>query len=184
MRNRLASLLISLALATPLAAQDTCPPAPDLEADKDAILSQLRIAPDPMSAQILGGALWQIYTAAPDARAQDLLDSGMRARESFDLSGARAILDDLVAYCPDYAEGYNQRAFASFLAQDFAAALTDLERVLEIDPRHVPALSGLALTLIGLERHEEGQARLREALRFNPWLSERALLTGPPETEL
>ena len=35
-------------------------------------------------------------------------------------------LDRLVEYCPNYAEGYNQRAFVSFLRQDFEAALVEL----------------------------------------------------------
>ena len=89
-----------------------------------------------------------------------------------------------MAYCPDYAEGYNQRAFVSFLAHDFEAALVDLEATLALNPRHIGALSGKALTLIGLGRREDGQATLRAALALNPWLSERALLETPPGEEL
>ena len=94
------------------------------------------------------------------------------------------MLDDLVAYCPDYAEGFNQRAFAAFLAEDYAAALTDLDMALAIMPDHVAALSGKALTLMGLGRHDEAQVVLREALKLNPWLGERALLVDPPGQEL
>ncbi|MEM6660474.1 MAG: tetratricopeptide repeat protein, partial [Pseudomonadota bacterium] len=45
------------------------------------------------------------------------------------------------------------------------------------------AISGRALTLLGLQRLEEARAALSQALDLNPWLSERALLApgGPLE---
>ena len=92
--------------------------------------------------------------------------------------GAIDVLDRLVAYCPDYAEGWNQRAFVHFLRQDFEAALTDLDAAIALNPRHVGALSGKALTLIGLGRKAEAELALRAALALNPWLSERHLLEG------
>jgi len=93
-----------------------------------------------------------------------------------DLRNAVAAFDALIAYCPDYAEGYNQRAFARYLRQDFAPALEDLDAALARSPRHIGALSGKALTLMGLGRDREALATLRAALALNPWLSERALV--------
>jgi len=63
-------------------------------------------------------------------------------------------------------------------------ALGDLERALALDPRHVPAISGKALVLMHLGRQEEGQLVLREAVRMNPWIAERSLLTIPMDVEL
>jgi len=108
----------------------------------------------------------------------------MEARQSFDFLGSMSILSELVEYCPDYAEGYNQRAFSAFLAQDYTGALADLERAQALDARHLGVLTGKALTLMGLERNDEAQEVLRQALRLNPWLGERHLLEGPPEVEL
>jgi Flp pilus assembly protein TadD len=90
----------------------------------------------------------------------------------------------LVEYCPDYAEGYNQRAFASFLRRDYNAALVDLNKALEIMPNHIAALSGKGMTLMGMGRNEEGQEALRGALALNPWLAERALITEPAGTDI
>jgi len=103
----------------------------------------------------------------------------MRQRARFDLLGARDTLDQLVAYCPEYAEGYNQRAFARFLRADYQLALDDLDIALGLSPRHTGALTGKALTLIRLGRDPEAQAILREAVALNPWLNERALITDP-----
>ncbi|KKL65864.1 hypothetical protein LCGC14_2150700, partial [marine sediment metagenome] len=117
-----------------------------------------------------------IWADAPDARAQELLDEGLARRGAFDLDGARVAFDALIAYCPSYAEGYNQRAFIAFMREDYAAALVDLDRALARLPLHVAALSGKALTLMGLGRDGEAQEVLRAALTLNPWLPERGLL--------
>lgn len=171
------AVLLSL-VAAPLAAE-TCPPAPDHTAQQQAILQQLQALPSPSGARELSDQLWYLWTDAPDDKAQDLLDRGMRQREGFDLLGARDTLDQLVEYCPDYAEGYNQRAFANFLRADYAAALFDLDIALGIRPTHLGALTGKALTLMRMDRNPEAQEVLRAALALNPWLSERALLTKP-----
>ena len=162
----------------------TCPAAPDHAAEQAEIIALLQDAPNEAVARPLMDRLWRNWTDAPDAAAQKLLDDGMAKREGYDFLGARDTFDALVEYCPDYAEGYNQRAFASFLRQDYDAALFDLDRTLEITPDHIAALSGKALTLMGLGRRDEAQDILRAALALNPWLNERAMLVTPPGTDL
>ena len=161
-----------------------CPPAEPFPASYDRLLERVARAPDEATARRLSNQLWTFWADAPDQRAQDLLDGGMRARAQGDFATARDLLGQLVEYCPDYAEGWNQRAFVAFLRRDFEPALADLDRALNLSPRHIAALSGKALTLLGMGRDAEGQQVLREALRLNPWLSERRLLTLPPEQEL
>lgn len=167
-------------LATPAVA--ACPAAPDISEQIDTLISQVQAAPDAEAAHALSQQMWTHWTQAPDARAQALLDEGMGRREAFDLAGAVTALDALVDYCPAFAEGYNQRAFANFIRKDFEAALPDLDRALALQPRHIPAMTGKGLTLIAMGRIREGQAEIRKALAFNPWLSERAYLTLEPET--
>ncbi len=94
----------------------------------------------------------------------------------YDFDGAETILTALTKYCPDYAEGWNQRAFARFLRQDYNGALTDLDEALRLSPDHIAARSGKALTLMGLGRMDEAQGVLRDALALNPWLPERRFL--------
>ena len=178
-------LAILLLAGTGAWAEDAaCPPPPDREAERRALLRDVRTAPGPAEAQRATEGLWAIWAEAPDAQAQALLDRGMDAIARGDLRAATRALDALVGYCPDYAEGWNQRGFASFLRRDLASALADLDRARALSPEHVGVLSGRALTLLGLGRMQEGQAQLREALRLNPWLAEGALLEGGPEREL
>lgn len=175
-------LVLLFALATaPVRAQD-CPASPDIDAAIDGLLAQVQAAPDAGSARVLSTRIWAFWAKAPDAEAQALLDEGMAKRSGFDLAGAVEVFDRLVAYCPDYAEGYNQRAFANFIREEFAAALPDLDRAIALNPRHVAAIAGKGLTLIQMGRIREGQEAIRSALALNPWLSEAQYLMLTPET--
>lgn len=169
--------LICLVFALQAAAAIACPVLPDRSAKTDPLFSALRQSGGPAEALPIADALWQVWTTAPDEVAQALLDQGMDRREAYDFAGSTAVLDELVAYCPDYAEGFNQRAFSRFLTEDFEGALADIDRVLEIEPRHFGALSGKALALIRLGRAEQAQAALRRAVKVHPWLAERRMLT-------
>ena len=155
---------------------EVCPTAPDHSTELNELIETVKAAPNEYEAQQISIKLWQYWADAPDDHAQELLDEGMERRASYDFSGALDALNALVEYCPDYAEGYNQRAFVNFLRQDYEAALPDLDRTLEMNPRHIAALAGQALTLAALERNWEAATALREALKMNPWLSERHLL--------
>ena len=166
------SLLCLLAPAAVLA----CPAPPDHRAALDALFAQVQEAETEREARIISNEMWEFWADAPDAHAQELLDEGMTRRAAHDLAGAVTAFDALTAYCPDYAEGYNQRAFANFIRRDYAAALPDLERALALSPRHLGALTGQAMTLMALERPGEAALVLRRALDLNPWLSERHLL--------
>ncbi|WP_192900419.1 tetratricopeptide repeat protein [Roseitalea porphyridii] len=157
-------------------AHAACPQVPDRSDRIAAIYERLQAAPSESEGRRINNELWAIWTEAPDAFAQSLLDEGMARRESYDFEGAIAQFDALIAYCPDYAEGWNQRAFVHFLRSDHALALADLEKALSLDPDHTGAMSGQALALLSLGRTLAGQAVLREAVALNPWLPERGYL--------
>ncbi len=168
--------IFSVALTVSHGATAECPAAPDNLAGIDRLIDQVQNATSEGEARRISGQMWQLWTDAPDARSQTLLDRGMSLREAWDLAGALVEFDALITYCPDYAEGYNQRAFVNYLRQDYGAALIDLDRAIALSPNHVAALSGRALSLLGLKRLDEAREALNGALELNPWLLERALL--------
>mgnify|MGYP000371472493 CR=1 FL=1 len=141
---RLIALIVCLSAVAPVWAD--CPAAPDHGASIDGLLSDVRAAQSETEAREISSRMWEFWTDAPDEIAQEMLDQGMSRRGSYDFLGALNELNRLVAYCPDYAEGYNQRAFVNYLRQDFAPALKDLDRAIELSPNHIAALSGRALT--------------------------------------
>lgn len=177
-------VLFSLPFLFASAAQASCPPTADIAVEEGRILESIQAAPSEMIARPLSSELWRLWATAPDTIAQEMLDAGMQARSYGDYRLALSKFDDLVAYCPDYAEGYNQRAFVNFLSGRFREALPDLDLAIARSPRHVAAIAGKALTLDRMGRHAEAQIVLRKALALNPWLSERHMLTEPPGEDL
>ncbi|MBE1284924.1 MAG: tetratricopeptide repeat protein [Rhodobacteraceae bacterium] len=182
--SRLMAPLALVLVAAPVLA-DGCPAAPDHRAELQGLISQIQRAPDETSARLISNRMWEYWADAPNEQAQSILDRGMSRRASHDFLGALEDFDKLVEYCPNYAEGYNQRAFVKFLRHDFDAAITDLDRALKLSPDHVAALSGKALSLFALGRLEEARVVLGDALKLNPWLPERGLAApgGPLEPE-
>lgn len=175
--KRLAMMLVLAAGA----GHAECPAPPDTSAELSALFEQARAAANDMAGREVSNRMWQVWLRAPDEPAQEVLDRGLRKRESFDLAGALEDFDRLAAYCPLYAEGFNQRAFVHFLREDYAAALIDLDRALALNGDHVGAQSGRALTLMNLGQLDAARDQLHAALENNPWLSERFLLAegGP-----
>lgn len=157
---------------------------PVVEDNSAALLDLIDRAQSAQNANIgrsVSGEMWRIYLQAPDTAAQTVLDQGMSRQRQGDYLGSIGEFGKLIAYCPDYAEGYNQRAYSHFLRGDYANALPDLDEAVRLNPYHVAALSGRALTLMNLGRLEEARAQMLDAVALNPWLSERALLAdGAP----
>ena len=166
------------------ASADTCPQNREITQDLDVLIEDLQQAASEMEARRISNKMWELWLLAPDDAAQALLDEGIAKLGVSDHLGAENAFTKLVDYCPNFAEGYNQRAFSKFLRGDYSGALVDLDVAVALSPRHVGALSGRALSLFGLGDDAAGQLALREALSINPWLSERALLKEPPGKDL
>jgi tetratricopeptide (TPR) repeat protein len=168
-------LILALALLASPAFAD-CPAPVDARDDMLRLIQQANDAPSGIEGRKVSGLMWELWLKAPDGAAQEILDEGLLRLSVPDFAGARATFDKLTEYCPAYAEGFNQRAYVNFLRQDYEAALVDLDRALDLQPLHVAAQAGRALTLMNLGRLEEARAQLQEAVDNNPWLNEAALL--------
>jgi len=142
-------------------------PAQAQEADVELLLDQLA---DPaqdrwmrIERQILN-AWGQSGSATVDylfQRGEAALQAG-QAAEAIDQFSA--VLD----YAPDFAEAWNGRATAYFLANRLGQSLSDIEQVLRLNPRHFGALAGLGIILEQLDRPEEALAAYRASLAIHP----------------
>lgn len=146
------------------------------------LLDQLKAAKSEAEGTRIAAEIWQLWSSAPDATAQELLDKGVQRIGWGEFDTAESMLTELIDYCPGYAEARNQRAFARFLGGNFSGALEDIEKVLEIEPRHFGALAGRGLTLLRQGRQVLGINAIRDAVAVHPWINERHLL--PPEERI
>jgi tetratricopeptide (TPR) repeat protein len=97
---------------------------------------------------------------------------------------AMPILDDIVARAPNWAEGWNKRATVLYLMGEYDRSLTDIDRVLALEPRHFGALAGMGLIRIEKGETREALAAFRRALAVNPFLRERYGIIPALEKEL
>lgn len=145
------------------------------------LFERLRKAQTEQQGRIAEDAIWRMWMdSAPTTDVARAVSDAMTARESYDFDKALRLLDRVVAAAPDYAEGWNQRAFIRFLKEDLDGSLDDIARALELEPEHFAALAGQAVILMRQGRMNLGQAALRRAVEIHPWLKERSMLIPVP----
>lgn len=80
------------------------------------------------------------------------------------------LLDNVVRLKPDYAEGWNKRATVHFLNEDYGPSIADVERTLELEPRHFGAMAGLGIMLLDYNEDTRALEFMKRALKLNPSL--------------
>jgi tetratricopeptide (TPR) repeat protein len=114
-------------------------------------------------------ALWAIWYRAGSPEHNQMLSQVRRSISRQQLEQAEALVDRLVKAAPDFAEAYNQRAIIYFLQGRFAESVSDCQTVLERNPYHFGAISGLAQCQIQLNRPRDALKALRRALKLQPY---------------
>ena len=80
-------------------------------------------------------------------------------------------LTALIDHAPNFAEGYNARATAYFQAGELGPSISDIGRVLTLNPRHFGALAGLGMIFEQLEKPEKALEVYKAALAIHPHLA-------------
>jgi tetratricopeptide (TPR) repeat protein len=94
-----------------------------------------------------------------------------RGRDAMDLGDYPAAIEHFSAIIdqdPDFAEAWNSRATAFYMAGEFGPSVSDIGHVLTLNPRHFGALSGLALILEETGKPERALEVYRAAMAINP----------------
>ena len=165
MRN-LAILSILLALGgQPAVAVDNDASRSD---QLDKLFGELHQASTARNPNTIIADIWQIWGSNNSATAELLIREGTAAMNAHEYDAAEKVLIQLIESYPDYAEGWNKRATLYFMMGRFDASLTDIQRVLDLEPRHFGALAGKAAILRAQGKNREALGVLRETLTINP----------------
>jgi len=125
---------------------------------------------DPVRAARAASALWEIWHRSGDPQLDSLLRQGIEAMERQEIDKAEALFTRLIRVAPGFAEGWNKRATARFLAKDFTGAIADCRETLARNPNHFGALSGQGLCHLALEQYKEAAELFRRTLAVHPYL--------------
>jgi tetratricopeptide (TPR) repeat protein len=127
--------------------QSALSPSEPLSADPNVLLEQLAQEDDPIEAGRLASEILERWSHSGSDAMDLLMTRADEAVEADDLPRAIAHLTALTDHAPDFAEGWNKRAEVFFLMDEYGAAMTDIEQVLILEPRHFGALAGLGIML-------------------------------------
>ena len=116
-------------------------------------------------------ALWTLWSRSGDDAVDGLLAAGVEQMRTGDHDGAIATFSAVITQKPEFAEGWNKRATALFLAGEFRRSLADCDEVIKRNPLHFGALAGYGQIYFQLEQYERAIAYWKRALEVNPNLS-------------
>ncbi len=136
----------------------------------DALFARLLEATDPQEVSLLQGSIWSIWTDSGDTELNLKMREGMFAMHIGNMARAIEVFTTIIESAPEFAEGWNKRATARYLARKYEASIADCMVVLELEPRHFGALSGLGLIHIALGENATALQWFRKALEQNPHL--------------
>jgi tetratricopeptide (TPR) repeat protein len=125
--------------------------------------------PDAVVRSLAQNALWAIWFRADSAENNAILQQVHDLIERGRNDQAQELATKLIARAPDFAEAYNQRAIAAFGQGRYAESAADCRRVLERNPYHIGALSGLAQCCLQLDDRKEALRTFRRALKVQPY---------------
>ncbi len=179
--------LIGLALfgAPPVADADAAHPTPqavapggnpELSAPRtraerlDALFASLKRERNEKAAERIAARIWQEWNNSGSATVDLMMQWSQEAMEKKNYDVALDFLDQIVTLSPDYAEGWNRRATVHFMRRSFGKSMADIERTLELEPRHFGALSGLAQIMKDTERKQLAREAYQRVLDIYPML--------------
>lgn len=111
--------------------------------DETELLAQLA-EPDREDWQMVETQIQRLWSRSGSEAMDLLLRRGNEALEAQDYTAALEHLTALTDHAPDFAEGWNARATTFYLMGEFALSISDIRRVLALNPNHFGALAGLA----------------------------------------
>ncbi len=174
------SVVLALAGGAAVAAEtapsitpNALPAAPEQtrEARLAALFESLKAEPDADAAGEIENQILDVWLASGSDTVDLLMGWTLQAMERKQYPRALDFLDRIILMEPAYVEGWNKRATVHFLMDDYGKSIADIGKVLELEPRHFGALSGLGIMFRSLGEEERAKAAFRAALALDPHLT-------------
>ncbi|MFZ4806689.1 MAG: tetratricopeptide repeat protein [Hyphomicrobiaceae bacterium] len=133
------------------------------------LYAQLAGALDNEAASKAALAIERIWLTSGSDTVSVLMERAVNAANEKRLELAVTLLNTVVELAPDYAEGWNRRAYVHYLRKDVGLAMGDLRRVLALDPSHFKALDGLAQILKEMGDKKSAYAVYKKLIEVHPF---------------
>ena len=141
------------------------------------LFNQLKKVNNSKSAVLLEAKIWSIWNEHPtNNKLTERLEFGTELMQYGDYNYALRVFDNIIVTDPKWSEAWNKRATVYFLMSQFKDSLDDIDKVLNIEPRHFGALSGQARIFIKLQKYEKAIKSIERALKFYPSFKSREMI--------
>jgi tetratricopeptide (TPR) repeat protein len=137
--------------------------------ERDAPVLRERLTDDSLYVRNLAEqGLWLLWSHSGDDAVDALLARGVEEMREGRLDASIATFSEVIRQKPEFAEGWNKRATALFLAGELRRSLADCDEVIKRNPLHFGALSGYGQIYFHLEQYERAIEYWKRALAANP----------------
>ena len=110
------------------------------------LLDNLANAKTLEQAEPIISALWETWMSSHRVENEKvLMEQGVLAMRKGNLEQAEKLFGDLINQNPNFTEAWNKRATVRYMMSNFKEALDDVFEVLQREPRHFGAISGLGM---------------------------------------
>jgi tetratricopeptide (TPR) repeat protein len=151
----------------PQTKSDDQPPQTPAEARAD-LYARLAVSKDADETAGLITLLLHAYAVSGSDTGNLLLHRARQAISTEEYKDALKILDATIELLPDWAEGWNARATARYLDDDYDGSMADIAQTLKREPRHLGALMGMATILEARGKTEDSLKVYERALAIAP----------------
>jgi len=147
--------------------------SPALHADQNnpklnTLFQRLQTTEDTNEALSIEQLIWQIWTERGVVEIDKAMAYGIQAMNAGAFGSSLKIFDQIVSKAPDFAEGWNKRATVYYMLGQFDASVSDIQRTLDLEPRHFGALSGMGLIYNATGNTEAALKVWEKALSIHP----------------
>ncbi|MBI2718276.1 MAG: tetratricopeptide repeat protein [Rhizobiales bacterium] len=149
----------------------TVSPAERRAEQLDALFARLHRETNTDAAKATEQSIWVLWMASDSPTAEVLLQQATKAMNDGAFDPSLKILNRLIGAYPDFAEAWNKRATLYFAMGRYDDSLADIDKVLDLEPRHFGALSGRGMIFEKQKNFGAAIDAFREALGIDPNLA-------------
>jgi len=120
-------------------------------------------------AAIVEQEIWSLWSTHPtDEKLTARLEEGSMFVRNQQPNRARDIFTEVIKLDENWAEAWNKRATVLYMLGEYQKSQEDIDKVLELEPRHFGALAGQGMVNIKLKNYEKAIRSYEEAREIYP----------------
>jgi len=110
----------------------------------DDLLAELKRESNPQAARQIANAAMATWSESSSPTINLLMQWSAKAAAEKRNAAALDFIDQAIILMPDFVGAWNQRATLHFTMGNYQKSVSDIEKVLDLEPRHFGAIAGLA----------------------------------------